>query len=155
MYFLDESVLPQAMAMGQVILRTMNERGITKRSPIGCLIIGVEQEHELLVLANISYDESLWGAIDYAVVAKGKGVVCARERMDTLAIAKLEPWRFQRGDCRYPGAVYRDGLVVAFSGIEARNDHTISAMIAELVMGLSYMAHEEAQQALQGIAFLE
>ncbi|MCR4326681.1 MAG: hypothetical protein NUV52_03430 [Candidatus Roizmanbacteria bacterium] len=135
----------------------MSARGIIKRPPphVGCLIIGVEQEQELSVLANINYHENLWPeGVDYAQIAKGKALVCARERMDTLAIAKLEPWRFRKGDCRYPGAVYRNGLVVSFSGVEARNDHTISGMVAEFVMGLATLAYDEVQPSLQG-AFLE
>lgn len=158
MFFLDESVLPQATKMGEVILDTMSEKGIIKRPlpHVGCLIIGTEQEGELSILASINYHQHLWkeDAV-YDAIAKGKALVAAREHMDTLTIARLEPWRFRRGDCRYPGAVYRNGLVVSFSGVEARNDHTISAMVAEFIMGLATLAHDEALPSLDGIAFLK
>lgn len=158
MYFLDESILPKATAMGKVILDTMSAQGIIKRPPphVGCLVIGVELDREFSALANVSYHESFWPeGIEYDRIAHGKARVAAREHMDTLTIAKLEPWRFRRFDCRYPGAVYRNGLVVSFSGVEARNDHSVSAMIAELIMGLATLAHDEAQASLDGIAFLE
>ena len=80
---------------------------------------------------------------EFFTIAHRKLEAAAREKMDTRAIVALSPWLLQPGEYYYDGGVYRDGIVVAVSGVHAAVDHMLAAMIVEMIKALMIIDRDE------------
>lgn len=69
----------------------------------------------------------------YNRIATRKAAWCVDEQKDTSEILK-NPMLLRVGDTHWPGGIYRDGLVVATSGLEYEDDVAVSEIFASLVL---------------------
>ena len=64
---------------------------------------------------------------------EGKVAVTLRTGMDSSRVRQDFPHLYRPGDIKYPGAIIREGLIVAFSGVEGEYDEMICEwMVAAL-----------------------
>jgi hypothetical protein len=68
--------------------------------------------------------------------AKAKAAVSFRTRMDGVSVHQDYPHLYKAGDIRFSGAVYRDGLVVGFSGVQGEFDEMISEWMISAIRGV-------------------
>lgn len=68
---------------------------------------------------------------------KGKVAVTLRTGLDSMRVRQDFPHLYQAGDIKYPGAINRDGLVVAFSGVQGELDEMICEWMVAAIRGIS------------------
>lgn len=67
---------------------------------------------------------------------KGKVAVTLRTGYDSEKIRMDLPHLYQEGDIKYPGAIKRDGLVIAFSGVQGEFDVMICEWMASTIRAI-------------------
>ena len=74
----------------------------------------------------------------------GKAKVTARTGFDSEYVRERVPHLYVEGDIKWPGAIARDGLIVAFSGVQGEFD----VMIAEwMVSAIRAICRDEMLRA--------
>ena len=68
--------------------------------------------------------------------AKGKAALALRTGRDTSTLRSHYPHLYQPGDIKYPGGVVRDGLVVAYSGVQGEIDEMVAEWFVAAVRAL-------------------
>ncbi|PKQ25142.1 MAG: hypothetical protein CVT64_11480 [Actinobacteria bacterium HGW-Actinobacteria-4] len=73
----------------------------------------------------------------FAQWATAKAAVTLRTGLDSVQVRQDFPHLYMEGDIKWPGAVIRDGLVVAFSGVQGEFDEMISEWMISAIRGIS------------------
>ena len=68
--------------------------------------------------------------------AKAKAALVHRTRRDTSTLRNATPHLYTAGDVKFPGGVIRDGLIVAYSGVQGELDEMIAEWFASAVRGI-------------------
>lgn len=68
--------------------------------------------------------------------ATGKARLALRTGRDTSEMRDWAPHLYAKDDIKYPGGVVRDGLVVAYSGIQGELDDMVAEMFCAAVRGI-------------------
>jgi hypothetical protein len=103
------------------------------------------------ILHEFAFNEHKWGNSDYRNIARGKALLCRREKMDSGVVPK---YKLVPGDCIYPGGVYRNGLIAATSGLPSARDVEISTQILNDCEAVSKENFEFWRDARPGEAFV-
>lgn len=74
---------------------------------------------------------------EYLEYVKGKVAVTLRTGLDSSRVRQDFPHLYREGDIKYPGAIIRDGLVVAFSGVQGEFDEMISEWMVSAIRAIS------------------
>ena len=72
--------------------------------------------------------------------AQGKVAVTLRTGLDSEGVRIDHPHLYKEGDIKYPGAIKRDGLVVAFSGVQGEYDVMICEWMVAAIRAISRIA---------------
>lgn len=68
--------------------------------------------------------------------AKAKAAVVHRTRRDTSSLRDVAPHLYTAGDVKWPGGIIREGLIVAYSGVQGELDEMIAEWFASAVRGI-------------------
>jgi len=68
--------------------------------------------------------------------AKAKAALVHRTRRDTSSLRDSAPHLYAAGDVKWPGGIIRDGLIVAYSGVQGELDEMIAEWFASAVRGI-------------------
>ncbi len=77
--------------------------------------------------------------------ATNKARVVFRTRRDTSTLRNAVPHLYAPGDISFPGGIIREGLIVAYSGVQGEYDEMISEWFASAVRGLCRFAFNGPQ----------
>lgn len=81
----------------------------------------------------------------YDLIALEKTHMSLRERMGVGDILG-QPWRLQAGDTVYPGGIYKEGIAVGVSGLDADHDVVLANLIGDtIIMAVKRIANEGCQ----------
>jgi len=69
--------------------------------------------------------------------ATAKAAVTLRTGLASSRVAQDYPYLYQPGDIKWPGAVIRHGLVVAFSGVQGEFDEMISEWMVSAIRAIT------------------
>lgn len=72
--------------------------------------------------------------------ATAKARLVQRTRRDTSTLRDSAPHLYARDDIKWPGGIIREGLIVAFSGVQGEMDEMISEWFAATVRGICRVA---------------
>lgn len=72
----------------------------------------------------------------YSRIAHAKAALTRRTGMSSREIQQRAPHLLQDGDVKWGGSVIRDGLVVAFSGVQAVYDEMIADWMASAIIAI-------------------
>lgn len=149
--FLTEAVADLAIAvavddvMQSVYIRHMFKR-VHCHIVVQCLVDG----EPMTVYEGGHGDPEEWNH-NYTAIARNKAALLWRGhdgRTDAM------PHLLCVGDTPYWGGVYRDGIVVACSGVQPWFDRMIAGIVADLCIGLAYDAWMVSEVRKDGHAFL-
>lgn len=84
---------------------------------------------------------------EYLANAKGKVAVTLRTGMDSSRVRQDFPYLYRAGDIKYPGAIIREGLIVAFSGVQGEFDEMICEWMVAALRGICRNGFAEADKA--------
>jgi hypothetical protein len=87
--------------------------------------------HEVLFTGHVGEPQD-----PYLEYATGKAKVTARTGMDSSRVRQDFPHLYIEGDIKYPGAILRDGIVVAFSGVQGVFDEMICEWMVSAIRAL-------------------
>ncbi|WP_062073646.1 heme-binding protein [Demequina sediminicola] len=68
--------------------------------------------------------------------ATAKAAVAARTGMDTSRLRDHSPHLYRAGDIKWPGAIVREGVVVAFSGVQGEYDEMIAEWLVSAIRAI-------------------
>lgn len=68
--------------------------------------------------------------------AKGKAAVVFRTGEDSEDLRDRSPHLYAPGDIKYPGGILREGLIVAYSGVQGEADVMIAEWFVSAVRGI-------------------
>ncbi|WP_084130248.1 heme-binding protein [Demequina sp. NBRC 110055] len=68
--------------------------------------------------------------------ATAKARVAARTGMDTSRLRDHSPHLYRAGDIKWPGGIVREGLVVAFSGVQGEYDEMIAEWLVSAIRAI-------------------
>ncbi len=100
----------------------------------GTVVVLDPQTDEPLFAADVDVKHP--DAEKYRVIAHAKAELSARTGMSSRDVQQNAPHLYEDGDVKYGGSVWRDGLVVAFSGVQAVIDEAFAGMMADLLVGM-------------------
>ncbi len=80
-------------------------------------------------------DKATWQH-PYDKIAQAKASLCWHNERVGRSIQNDAPWLYERGDTRYAGGVFENGLVVAASGLQDYFDEMISWMVVSAIQAL-------------------
>lgn len=97
--------------------------------------------HEASFESSILYEESFgdvphWD-VDYAMYARAKAQLAWTARRDSQCVRDDAPHLLREGDTVLGGAIHRDGLTVAVSGMQAWFDEALAASVAAFLRALA------------------
>ena len=72
--------------------------------------------------------------------ATAKARLVHRVRRDTSTLRNSAPHLYGAGDIKWPGGIIREGLIVAYSGVQGEYDEMISEWFASAVRGICRVA---------------
>lgn len=72
--------------------------------------------------------------------ATAKAQLVLRTGRDTSSLRSSAPHLYRAGDIKWPGGIIREGLIVAFSGVQGEMDEMISEWFASTVRGICRVA---------------
>jgi len=81
-------------------------------------------------------EEHRGNADKYRQIALAKAKVAWRTGLPSREVQQNAPFLYMDGDTKWGGSVERNGLVVAFSGVQAVFDEWIAASMAELLIAM-------------------
>jgi len=87
--------------------------------------------HEVLFTGHVGEPED-----PFLENATGKAKVTLRVGLDSSRVRQDFPHLYVKGDIKYPGAILRDGLVVAFSGVQSEFDEMISEWMVSAIRAI-------------------
>ena len=96
-------------------------------------------EYSILFTAHVG--EPNERTLEYA---KAKALLVHRVRRDTSTMRDYAPHLYSAGDIKFPGGIIREGLIVAFSGVQGEYDEMISEWFASAVRGICRVAFNGA-----------
>ncbi|MGC4174713.1 hypothetical protein [Demequina sp.] len=77
--------------------------------------------------------------------ATAKAQLVKRTGRDTSELRAAAPHLYAPGDIKWPGGIIRDGLIVAFSGVQGELDDMIAEWFASAVRGICRVAFNGPQ----------
>lgn len=69
----------------------------------------------------------------YDLVAQSKAEVSRDHKMDSRVVTQVMPWLLKPNDTKFGGAVWRDEIVAAASGLEWFNDQLVAEWLASAI----------------------
>jgi hypothetical protein len=84
----------------------------------------------------------------YGEIARAKAALTRRTGLPTARVASDAPFLFTDGDIKWGGSTIRDGLVVAFSGVQGQYDEVISEWMASAIRGMCRWEMDRAGGAM-------
>ncbi len=72
----------------------------------------------------------------YKRIAHAKAQLSKRTKMSSREVQQRAPHLLQDGDVKWGGSVIRDGLIVAFSGVQAVFDEMIAEWMASAIIAI-------------------
>jgi hypothetical protein len=87
------------------------------------------------------------GAPEFIDNALNKARVAAREQLDTSRLRQDYPHRYRAGDIKWPGGVYRDGVVLGFSGVQGEYDEMVCEWMVSAIRAISRIQFADADAA--------
>ena len=113
------------------------ERGVTNRLT-GTLVVldPVASDGSILFTAHVN------GEVNERTqeFATAKAQLVLRTGRDTSSLRSSAPHLYAPGDIKWPGGVIREGLIVAFSGVQGEMDEMIAEWFASTVRGICRVA---------------
>ncbi len=87
--------------------------------------------HEILFTGHVGEPEA-----KYLEYVKAKAKVTLRTGMDSSRVRQDFTHLYVEGDVKWPGAILRDGLVVAFSGVQGEFDEMICEWMVSAIRAM-------------------
>lgn len=87
---------------------------------------------EILFVGHVGEEDP-----QFLVNIKAKAAVTLRTGIDSARVRQDFPHLYQAGDIVWPGAIHRDGLVVAYSGVQGELDEMIAEWMVAAIRGIS------------------
>jgi hypothetical protein len=100
--------------------------------PVGSLLVLNPLDNSELFIAHpggMIHEETLRNA-------RGKAAVALRTGADTSRLRDHSPHLYAPGDISYPGGIVREGLVVAYSGVQGEYDEMIAEWFVSAVRAI-------------------
>ncbi len=91
--------------------------------------------HEVMFTGHVGTPDP-----EFLMNVKGKVAVTLRTGFDSEKVRLDYPHLYHEGDIKYPGAILRDGLVVAFSGVQGEFDVMICEWMVAAIRAISRVA---------------
>jgi len=113
-----------------------SDLGVTNR-PGGNLVVLDPASAAFSILFTAHTGEPSETTLGYAT-AKAKLVL--RTGRDTSTLRNAVPHLYQPEDIKFPGGIFRDGLIVAFSGVQGEYDEMISEWFVSAVRAICRVA---------------
>lgn len=88
--------------------------------------------HEILFVGHVGEEDP-----QFLVNIKAKAAVTLRTGLDSSRVRQDFPHLYQAGDIVWPGAIKRDGLVVAYSGVQGEFDEMIAEWMVSAIRAIS------------------
>lgn len=126
------------------------ELGVTNR-PAGNLVVLDPAATEFTILFTAAAAGGNPRTLEFAT-AKAKLVL--RTGVDTSTLRNVAPHRYQPDDIKFPGGVIREGLIVAYSGVQGELDEMIAEWFASTVRGICRVAFNGPEGDGQPTPFL-
>jgi hypothetical protein len=132
---ITRDVCEQAWAIIEPAVAHGAELGVFN-SPVGSLVVLNPADGSELFTAHPGGlpDEKTLG------YARGKAAVALRTGVDTSRLRDHSPHLYAAGDISFPGGIARDGLVVAYSGVQGEYDEMIAEWFVSAVRALCRVA---------------
>jgi hypothetical protein len=89
-------------------------------------------DHEVLFAGHVGVEQP-----HYLTWVKHKAAVTLRTGLDSSRVRQDFPHLYKEGDIKWPGAIIRDGLVVAFSGVQGEFDEMIGEWMVSAIRAIS------------------
>lgn len=87
------------------------------------------------------------GADEFIDNALHKARLSAREQIDTSRLRQDYPHRYRAGDIKWPGGIYRDGVVLGFSGVQGEYDEMVCEWMVAAIRAISRIQFADADAA--------
>jgi hypothetical protein len=91
--------------------------------------------NEVLFTGHVGEDDPV-----FLANVQGKVAVTLRTGFDSEKVRLDYPHLYREGDIKYPGAIRRDGLVLAFSGVQGEFDVMICEWMVAAIRAISRVA---------------
>ncbi len=91
--------------------------------------------NEVLFTGHVGDEEPV-----FLANVQGKVAVTLRTGFDSEKVRLDYPHLYKEGDIKYPGAIKRDGLVLAFSGVQGEYDVMICEWMVAAIRAISRLA---------------
>lgn len=149
--FLTQEVAERAVATALQMMENSPIEGVFRGKACHIVVLAPEmddhrrggaEDPDYSIRPHVLYersvgDRSKWSG-PYDNIARGKALQLWQDRNDDRT--DCIPHLLFAGDTPYWGGVKRDGLVVACSGVQSWFDRMLSAIVADLCVGLAYDA---------------
>lgn len=117
--------------------------------------VSMDEHKDFQLEPKILFEKSVnpknWSA-HYDQIAKSKALQLWYDKNDGRT--DIMPHLLFKGDSPYYGAVKREGIVVACSGVQPWFDRMISGMIADMIIALAYDAWMKSRDKEKGLDFV-
>lgn len=112
---------------------------------------GSETPRRPFMLYDKGLNSETW-EYDYAAIARSKAYQLWHGQND--GGTDIQPHQLFEGDAPFWGGVKREGIVVAFSGIQPHLDRMVAGIVADLCIGLAYEMWERSKDKKNDVCFL-
>lgn len=107
--------------------------------PSGNLVVLDPSSAEYSILFTVHAGEPDETTLGFA---KAKAKLVHRTGRDTSALRAVAPHLYAPGDISYPGGIVREGMIVAYSGVQGELDEMISEWFISAVRAICRMAFD-------------
>ncbi|WP_061960524.1 heme-binding protein [Demequina flava] len=128
------------------------EQGLLNRFKGGVVVLDpADTSGPALFTAHLGEDPE-----SFVEWATAKAAVAARTGMDTSRMRDHSPHLYRAGDIKWPGGIAREGLVVAFSGVQGEYDEMIAEWLVSAIRAICRIEFAAPDgPSLNGGPFLE
>jgi hypothetical protein len=130
---ISEEICAQAWAVILPAIEKAAELGVSNGRR-GTLIVldPASPTNDILFTGHVGEEDPI-----FLSNVQGKVAVTLRTGFDSEKVRMDLPHLYREGDIKYPGAILRDGLVVAFSGVQGEFDVMICEWMVAAIRAIS------------------
>ncbi len=133
-FILTKDIAQRAVAIVRPTIEGILGSGLTDgRSNLHLVVLDPDNGRSLY---EESFGEKTTWQHPYDEIALAKASLCWHNEMVGRNVQKDAPWLYERGDTRYVGGVFENGLVAAASGLQDYFDEMISWMVVYAIQAL-------------------
>ena len=130
---IDREICQRAWSIVLPSVWAARDDGVTNKHA-GTIIVLDPSTGEVLFQARVTMDHP--EAEKYDEIALAKADLSWRNKRPSREIQQAAPHLYVAGDTKWGGSVVRDGLVVAFSGVQAVFDEMIAGWVADAIIAI-------------------